>query len=369
MGLFDTFMGGLSDVINPNYAQQLNQKRMLNQRQAYDQQVLNEQRAFDQGQTNARQKVYTDLIGNVATPGNINSSANPALNMQPIMENPNDSAATWIDNPDFIPAKEAKGLLGGEFDREGLFLRALGKAQTPEGFDLASKGYLDPNKGQAKNTPTTLMKNLAAAGYQQGTPKYSNAINKYLNKSGVTVNTSDEAFGLKDRFQGENTLRKGYDAQSKPFTDMERSFNRIYNSDSNGVGDMSLMFAYMKLLDPASTVREGEIATLENAGGVPNAIISAYNKAKGTGKISDKMRKMIKAQSRKFYDAEYSKQKDRYDNAASTANKYGLDSVNITGKMPAYMELKKQEEASQVEKPLNEWTDEELSAGKLLGGG
>jgi len=44
------------------------------------------------------------------------------------------------------------------------------------------------------------------------------------------------------------------------------------------------------------------------------------------------------------------------------------DALTI-GKMPAYMELKKQEEASQVEKPLNEWTDEELSAGKLLGGG
>jgi len=286
------------------------------------------------------------------------------------MENPNDSTAPWIDNPEFIAAEEGKGLLGGKFDREGLFLRALGKAQTAEGFDLASKGYLDPNKGQASNAPTTLMKNLAASGLKQGTPQYSNAINKYLNKSGVTVNTGDDAFGLKDRFQGENTLRKGYDAQSKPFTDMERSFNRIYNSDSNGVGDMSLMFAYMKLLDPASTVREGEIATLENAGGVPNAIISAYNKAKGTGKISDKMRKMIKAQSRKFYDAEYSKQNDRYDNATSTANKYGLDSVNITGKRPEYMKLKKQEETveeNKIEKPLSEWTDEELEAGRLLG--
>ena len=138
--MFDNYMASLARAANPQYAAQMRNQAMLN-----------EQRQYDQSQTAKRQKVFTDLIGNIATPGNINSSANPALNMQPIMQNPNDEAAPWIDNPEFIAAKKGKGLLGNEFDREGLFLRALGKAQTAEGFDLASKGFLNPgrNKGLA----------------------------------------------------------------------------------------------------------------------------------------------------------------------------------------------------------------------------
>lgn len=43
-------------------------------------------------------------------------------------------------------------------------------------------------------------------------------------------------------------------------------------------GDLSLIFAYMKLLDPGSTVREGEQATAANARGVEESVRSLYNR-------------------------------------------------------------------------------------------
>lgn len=41
---------------------------------------------------------------------------------------------------------------------------------------------------------------------------------------------------------------------------------------------MGLIYGYMKLLDPNSSVREGEYATAENAAGVPQKIIALYNR-------------------------------------------------------------------------------------------
>jgi hypothetical protein len=38
------------------------------------------------------------------------------------------------------------------------------------------------------------------------------------------------------------------------------------------------VFQYMKMLDPGSTVREGEFANAENARGVPDAVMNIYNK-------------------------------------------------------------------------------------------
>jgi hypothetical protein len=43
--------------------------------------------------------------------------------------------------------------------------------------------------------------------------------------------------------------------------------------------DMGLIFSYMKLLDPGSTVREGEYASAQNTTGIPGQILNMYNKA------------------------------------------------------------------------------------------
>lgn len=46
----------------------------------------------------------------------------------------------------------------------------------------------------------------------------------------------------------------------------------------NPASQISLVFSYMKALDPTSTVREGEFATVQNAAGVPEQIRNQYNK-------------------------------------------------------------------------------------------
>lgn len=47
----------------------------------------------------------------------------------------------------------------------------------------------------------------------------------------------------------------------------------------NAQAQMGLIFGYMKLLDPGSTVREGEYASATNTAGVPERVRTMYNKA------------------------------------------------------------------------------------------
>lgn len=80
-------------------------------------------------------------------------------------------------------------------------------------------------------------------------------------------------------FDTESKLRGEYDKLSKTFREQTASYQRLIDSakDPSAAGDLALVFNYMKILDPGSTVREGEFATARNAGGVESKLRSLYN--------------------------------------------------------------------------------------------
>jgi hypothetical protein len=64
--------------------------------------------------------------------------------------------------------------------------------------------------------------------------------------------------------------------QNQAFTDynqMQSYFQKIKNASNNetatAASDISLLFAYMKMLDPKSIVRESEFAMAQNMGSLP----------------------------------------------------------------------------------------------------
>lgn len=78
----------------------------------------------------------------------------------------------------------------------------------------------------------------------------------------------------------EGQLRREFLGQNKPFQEVQRAYERVRAVDTtNAAGQMGLIFQYMKMLDPGSTVREGEFATAQNTTGIPGQVINAYNKA------------------------------------------------------------------------------------------
>lgn len=85
--------------------------------------------------------------------------------------------------------------------------------------------------------------------------------------------------GAAGREGPEKTLRQEYTKNTNEFGKIDSAFGRLQSSLSGtGAGDLSLIFQYMKILDPGSTVREGEFASAANAGGVDSKVIGMYNK-------------------------------------------------------------------------------------------
>lgn len=120
-------------------------------------------------------------------------------------------------------------------------------------------------------------------------------------------------------------LADDYRAESKDFIQVSQAFNRVRASakDPSAAGDLALIFNYMKTLDPGSTVREGEFATAQNAGGVPDRIVALYNKVKSGERLSPGMRSDFVDRSKRLYTQALGQQRrivDQYRKRAKAVN-------------------------------------------------
>ena len=124
-----------------------------------------------------------------------------------------------------------------------------------------------------------------------------------------------DAIDLKNK---EETTRQLFD---KPLNDLSANFDKnkqvqdyknvviSYNTISSAAenpsaaGDLSLIFQYMKVLDPGSTVREGEFANAQNAAGVPDRIRNMFNNWSKGQRLDEKQRQDFITQAKKIVDA------------------------------------------------------------------
>jgi len=99
------------------------------------------------------------------------------------------------------------------------------------------------------------------------------------------INSPVNERDLEKIYKQEGDLRGEFLRRTGDFRDQERAYGRILSAvtrpedfEDRGAADVALIFAYMKILDPGSTVREGEFATAEQTGGLPAYVVSQYNK-------------------------------------------------------------------------------------------
>lgn len=87
-------------------------------------------------------------------------------------------------------------------------------------------------------------------------------------------------------------LQDDYRAEASTFRTQTEAYGRVTASasDPSAAGDLSLIFAYMKMLDPGSVVREGEFATAQNSGSIPQQLVAIYNKVRTGKRLSDSQR-------------------------------------------------------------------------------
>jgi len=154
-----------------------------------------------------------------------------------------------------------------------------------------------------------------------------------LNNNVITQAQYDEQVRLieegQDRatFEEESKLRKEFNAipQVKSFSEQSQAYGRIIASaaDPSPAGDLALIFNYMKVLDPGSTVREGEFANAQNAGSIPARIGALYNNVVEGERLTEGQRKDFVDRAKGLYeDAEngFMKRYRQFETLAKTQN-------------------------------------------------
>jgi hypothetical protein len=127
----------------------------------------------------------------------------------------------------------------------------------------------------------------------------------------------------------ETKFRKEYNDQTKPYQEVKSAYGRVLSSDDSAVGDLSLIFGYMKMLDPGSVVREGEFATAQNAAGVPERITNIYNKVATGQRLSPSQRESFKGQAKGLYNSALEGEKTVRTGLERISKGYGLNTENI----------------------------------------
>lgn len=110
----------------------------------------------------------------------------------------------------------------------------------------------------------------------------------------------------------------------KKFQEQGSAYGRLLASveDPSGAGDLALIFNYMKVLDPGSTVREGEFATAQNAGGIDDSVVGTYNSIVNGKLLSSDQRDDFANRATRLYadaEAEYINVSRQYEGFARKA--------------------------------------------------
>ena len=130
-----------------------------------------------------------------------------------------------------------------------------------------------------------------------------------------------------------------------------QNYNKVSEVAKNATpaGDISLIFAYMKMLDPTSVVREGEFATAQNAAGVPTKIQNMWNKSLEGTRLSETQRKDFTDQAKKLYDAAMKQQEQIDKTFTGRAMKYEVPPDLVIRTQASYQPTNSPEIDTQVQ--------------------
>lgn len=126
-------------------------------------------------------------------------------------------------------------------------------------------------------------------------------------------------------------LRKEFTSQSRDFIAVRDSFAKIRSAAENpsAAGDLSLIFNFMKMLDPGSVVREGEFATAQNAAGVDDQVRNLYNRAITGERLNPEQRADFVGQANRIFVSQANLQEDLEGTFRGIAERQGFDPENV----------------------------------------
>lgn len=142
----------------------------------------------------------------------------------------------------------------------------------------------------------------------------------------------------KAEIKAETDLRKEFNSLpiAKDFNDVRMSMGKVRGlankKDATAADDIALIFSYMKMLDPGSVVREGEFANAQNAAGVPDRVVNAYNRALKGNMLNAEQRRKFGESAAQVYLAAREQYNAKADEYRRVAQDYGVVPDRVASK-------------------------------------
>ena len=137
------------------------------------------------------------------------------------------------------------------------------------------------------------------------------------------------------RPEAEAKFRKEYSDQTKGYQDVKAAYGRILSvsepktPDEEAAADLALVFNFMKMQDPGSTVNTGEFANAQNSVGVPDRVRNQYNNLLTGARLNPSQRKAFTGQAKNLYASAGQQEDIVRKGIERIAKGYGLNSQNI----------------------------------------
>lgn len=118
-----------------------------------------------------------------------------------------------------------------------------------------------------------------------------------------------------------------YARDSKTYTTVRNAYQQVAGAATNpdAAGDLSLIFGYMKMLDPNSVVRETEFANAQNAAGVPDQVRNLWNRAMKGERLNPNQRQQFVGQAKRLWTSAHGNQGRVRKTYNDRATKFAID--------------------------------------------
>ena len=275
-----------------------------------------------QNEANEKQKMRSMIAGIADTLSSGNSAGNYWLGQR---NNPSRAVSSMVD-------RAGKTDVMGDEAKKMAFLNNMGENRKMQqmgdpGSELSAKQRemysqllpgADLSKYSAKQLKTVApvlfgrMEKEGDRNFQrqmkQEERNYKSKENEAKSKQKKLEGLTDTELKLQQRWQN--------DKLTKDTQQVAVSYEKVKNTSDNAAGDLALIFNYMKMLDPGSTVREGEFANAENSGSVPERVRAQYNKLMSEDgmRLAGTQRERFKTEAEKLFGSQMAQQK-RFNDA------------------------------------------------------
>jgi hypothetical protein len=131
--------------------------------------------------------------------------------------------------------------------------------------------------------------------------------------------------------KAEQDMRRDFTKLTNEFQGLKKRYLDVISAaeDPSAAGDIAMIFAFMKILDPTSVVREGEQATAANARGVPESIRTLNNRVISGEKLGENQRADFVDRATRLMEAQTQSHLQSEEVFRGLATRNSLDPENV----------------------------------------